>query len=199
MKPCVLFVIIEPYADWESAFLSSAIQELGDQQIEVKTVSLDTKPVKTIGGFTTLPDYRIEESPDGFLAVILVGGDSWKRPEAQRVIPLLDKAVKHSRVIGGICAGSEFLAANGYVNAVNHTSNGLESIREWNPNKYTNAANYLNQQSVRDGLFVTANGTASLDFTRDVLLALAVFPEASIDEWYEFEKLGYVEMVKGQG
>ena len=36
-----------------------------------------------------------------------------------------------------------------------------------------------------------ANGTAALEFAREVLLALQVAPEPKITEWYDFHKKGY--------
>lgn len=40
MKKQILFVILEQYADWEAAYLSSALYMLGNGEYEVKTVSL---------------------------------------------------------------------------------------------------------------------------------------------------------------
>ena len=51
MKKCVLFVILEPYADWEAAYLCSALYMLGRGRFEVKTVSLTREPVASIGRF----------------------------------------------------------------------------------------------------------------------------------------------------
>jgi len=64
MKEKVLFIILEQYADWEYAFLASALQgSIKDKTspYEVKTVSLSKSPIKSIGGFTTLPDYGLED------------------------------------------------------------------------------------------------------------------------------------------
>ena len=73
MKKCILFVILEPYADWEAAYLSSALQMLGQGMYEVKTVSLTKEPVCSIGGFCVLPDYDINSIPADYEALILVG------------------------------------------------------------------------------------------------------------------------------
>ena len=50
MKKTVLFVLLEQYADWEAAYLSSALAMLGEGNFEVKTVSLSREPVQSIGG-----------------------------------------------------------------------------------------------------------------------------------------------------
>ena len=49
------------------------------------------------------------------------------------------------------------------------------------------------QQAVRDGKIVTANGTAALEFAREVLYALEAASEKKIEEWYQFHKLGLYE------
>lgn len=76
MTQTALFFILENYADWESAYLSSAIQDISEGKIKVKTVSLSLNPVKTIGGFSTLPDYTIETIPENFVGLFLIGGES---------------------------------------------------------------------------------------------------------------------------
>ena len=42
----ILFVILDKYADFEAAYLSSAIYLLGGNNYEVKTVSLKKKIIK---------------------------------------------------------------------------------------------------------------------------------------------------------
>ena len=79
----------------------------------------------------------------------------------------------------------------GVLNKVKHTSNDLEDMKQWAGSAYTNEANYLWQQAVRDNNIITANGTAALEFAQEVLLALQVAPEEKIAEWYNFHKLGY--------
>ena len=49
------------------------------------------------------------------------------------------------------------------------------------------------KQAVRDHSIITANGTAALEFAKEVLLALQVASENQIIEWYNFHKLGYYD------
>ena len=51
----------------------------------------------------------------------------------------------------------------------------------------------VHKEAGSDGRIVTANGTASLEFSREVLLALEAAPENEIMDWYRFHKLGYYE------
>lgn len=196
MNRTVLFVILDQYADWESAYLSMALTEFSLGEIDVKTVSLSTQPIKTIGGFTTMPDFDTESCPSDVLGLVLIGGKSWKSPEAQLLLPLIQEAFNKKIVMGAICAASEFLGAYGFLNNIKHTSNSLESIISWENNQYNNAINYIHAQSVRDENIITANGTASLDFARDFLYALEIFDTQKIEEWYAFHKIGYIEIMK---
>ena len=45
---------------------------------------------------------------------------------------------------------------------------------------------YINKQVVRDGNIVTANGTAPLDFCREILYALDADTSEIIEESYQF-------------
>ncbi len=51
MKKNILFVILEGFADWEAAYLSSAIRTFNANEYDVKTVSLEKNAVESIGGF----------------------------------------------------------------------------------------------------------------------------------------------------
>ena len=52
------------------------------------------------------------------------------------------------------------------------------------------------RQAVRDGDFVTANGSAALAFAREVLPALSVAPEEDISQGYAFHQAGLTPVNK---
>lgn len=190
MKKQILFVILEQYADWEGAYLSSALAMLGNGQFEVKTVSLTTEMVTSIGGFRVKPDYRIDAVPSDYEALILVGGMSWRNPEAGRVKPLVEKCLSDGKILGGICDASAFLGTIGALNHVRHTSNDLNDLKQWADGAYTGESQYVMEQAVSDKNVITANGTAALEFAREVLRAVKAAPEEKILDWYNFHKLG---------
>ncbi|KLU63769.1 putative protease YdeA [Desulfosporosinus acididurans] len=193
MKKIVLFVILDKYADWEAAYLSSLILSLGQGEYSVKTVSLTTDIIQSIGGFTVLPDYDIQSAPTDFEGLILIGGMSWRNEAAQQVKPLVQNALNNRKVLGGICDASAFLGTIGVLNNVNHTSNDLNDLKQWAGDAYTGEEKYIMQQAVRDNNIITANGTASLEFAKEVTIALGVASENRILEFYNFHKLGYYE------
>ncbi|MFQ9514703.1 MAG: hypothetical protein ACLRZ9_02635 [Eubacterium sp.] len=50
---------------------------------------------------------------------------------------------------------------------------------------------------VRSENIITANGTASLEFAKEVLLGLSVMSPQEVEQWYRFYKLGYYEAIGG--
>ena len=199
MKENVLFVILDQYADWEYSFLACALQgSIQDKTspYEVKTLSLSRNPVRSIGAFTTIPDYDLETVPPDYAGVILIGGLSWRTEEAKKLAPLVQKAYSEGKVVAAICDATVFLGMNGFLNDKKHTSNSLEDLMKGAQASYTNKENYQNEQAVRDGNLITANGTAYLEFTREVLYALDAYPADYIENNYRYFKLGLVEFVK---
>lgn len=191
MKKNILFVILQQYADWEAAYLSSGINMLGDGSYEIKTVSLTNESIASIGGFHTVPDYDIKSIPSEYEALILIGGMTWRDEKAKQVKPLVEECFKKGKVIGGICDASAFLGTVGILNNVNHTSNDLNDLKKCAGKSYTGEEKYIMQQAVSDKNVITANGTAALEFAKEVMLSLKVAPENNIIEWYNFHKLGY--------
>lgn len=188
----VLFVILNDFAEWEATPLSSAIHQ--KEGFRVKTVSITKEAIKSIGGFTVIPDYTLSECiKKEFCGVILVGGKSWRTDDAKQVSVLVDEALKRSAVIAGICDASVYLGTMGLLNNIYHTSNTLEDLQSYIGEKYTGAKYYKNQQAVKSKNIITANGTANLEFAKEVLLALDVMPPQAVEQWYKFYKLGYYE------
>ena len=201
MKKQVLFVILEQFADFEYPFLATALQgKMLDKttDYEVKTVSVSKAPIKSMGGFTVIPDYEVQDCPADYAALVLIGGNSWRTEEAKQIAPLVEKAFWDGKVVAAICDATVFLGMNGLLNSKMHTSNTLENLMEGALDNYMGENNYINQQAVRDGNLITANGTAYLEFTREVLAALEAYPADYIENNYQFYKLGFVEITKSQ-
>lgn len=195
----VLFVLLDEYADWEAASLAAALNEEPEgqgQQFDVKTVSLTKDPIRSIGGFTVLPDYGLDDAPEDYAGLILIGGNSWRKEESKRIMDLVNKALEKEVVLGAICDATVFLGRNGLFNAIPHTSNSLEDLKQTAGDRYSNEAGYLHEQAVRSGNIITANGSAFLEFGKKVLEALNAAPQEEIDEWYGFFKKGYHEYMK---
>ena len=195
MKKEIIFVLLNEFADWEGAYIASnlnaGVKPGSPINYVVKTLSISKEPVVSIGGFKVLPDYGINDMPEDYAGLILIGGMRWFSPEAEQIVPLVEKALKEKKLVAGLCNASVFLGSHGFLNNVEHTSNGLDYIKQYAGNGYTGEANYINKQAVRDGNIVTANGLAPLDFCREILYVLEADTPENIEDSYNFYQNGF--------
>lgn len=197
MKQEILFVLLNEFADWEGAYIAPNLQcgvEPGSEsKYMVKTVSITKEPVVSCGGFRVLPDYDINDIPADYAGLVLIGGMRWFTPEAGLLVPLVKAAIENHKLVAGICNASVFLGMHGFLNGVNHTSNGLDYLKEYAGDNYTGELHYINQPAVRDGNIVTANGFGALEFCREILYALDADIPKKIEKSYRMNKTGVWE------
>lgn len=75
----ILYILLPDYAAHEVVYLSQAIASdefaLKENPKYInKVVAPTLEPIKSIGGFFTLPDYSFDTIPDDYAALILIGG-----------------------------------------------------------------------------------------------------------------------------
>ncbi len=194
-KRKVLFIILNEYADWEGAYLAPCLR-MGMMpgspiDYEVKTVGPTSDVVTSLGGFRIIPDYSFETMPDDYAAIVMPGGMRWDAPEAEGVVPIVKKAICQGKIVGAICNGASFMAKHGFLNNIRHTGNGIEQLRLWGGDAYTNEARFVESQAVSDQNIVTANGTGAIEFTRELLSLLKADTEERIGQYYDFTKHGF--------
>ena len=102
MSKEILYLLLPEYADHEAAYLTQAIasDELSIKEYPKytnKVLAPTMAPVKSIGGFRTMPDYSFETMPDNYAALVLVGGFGWKMPLADQVAPVVQKAMTEGK------------------------------------------------------------------------------------------------------
>lgn len=194
----IVMVILDQFADWEGAFLSAALAggELS-QDNQVLWASIDQKPIKSIGHMTVLPDLTLDEIPGDADALILIGGDSWRKPEAEQVSPVVRSFLDRGRVVGFICDATRFAAWSGFLNDVRHTGNDVAEMEQ--SANYTNPQGFQREEAVRDGRIVTANGNSPLHFARLVLQAINAATDEEIDTWIDFYSIGYWNALRKYG
>lgn len=197
MKKEILFVLLNEYADWEGAYIAPnlhcGVEPGSPSKYVVKTVSVTKNPVVSIGGFKVTPDYSITDIPGNYAGIILIGGMSWFTPEADLIVPLVKDAIKNKKLVAGICNASVFLGMHGFLNEVNHTSNGLEYLKSYAGINYAGECHYINEPAVRDGNIITANGFSALEFSREILYALEADTLKKIERSYRMNKTGVWE------
>ena len=175
---------------------SDAVTMKENPKYENKIVAESMEPVEAISGFRLLPDYTFESIPDDYAALVLIGGYGWKSETAERVVPLVEDAIKKGRIVGAICNAASWMASKGFLNEVQHTGNGLDQLQLWAGEHYTNAANYVNAQAVTDKNIVTANGSGHLEFACKILYLLKNDEPKDIEMYKTFYKIGLVELAK---
>ena len=199
----ILYILLPDYAAHEVVYLSQAIASdeyaLKENPKYVnKVVAPTMEPVKSIGGFRTLPDYSFETMPDDYAALVLIGGFGWTTPVAGQVEPIVRQAIEKGKIVGAICNGASFMAKCGFLNAVKHTGNGLEQLKIWGGDNYINPEGYVNAQTVSDKNIVTANGSATLEFAKELLLQLKNDTPERIEMYYQFYKQGFFSIYRGE-
>lgn len=196
MSKQVLYVVLPDFADHEMVYLAQAIASdeyaLKDNPKYVnKIVAPTMDPVKSIGGFRMLPDYSFDTIPEDYAALVLIGGFGWATPVAEKVTVIVSKAIAEGKIVGAICNASSFMAKYGFLNGIAHTGNGIDQLKLWGGEQYTNSEGYIHRQAVADKNIVTANGSATLEFARELLLLLKNDTPERVEMYYQFNKQGF--------
>ena len=192
----ILYILLPDFASHEMVYLMEAISS-DEQQLKTnpkyvnKIVAPTAEPVCAIGGFKVIPDYTFDNMPDDYTALVLIGGYGWLTPIADEVKPIVRKAIEKGKIVGAICNGASFMAKCGFLNNVRHTGNGLEQLKLWGCENYTNPDGYIHSQAVSDRNIVTANGSGALEFAKELLLLLENDTPERIEMYYQFYKQGF--------
>ena len=195
----VLYILLPDFASHEMVYLMEAISS-DEQQLKPnpkyvnRIVTPTAEGVSAIGGFKVIPDYTFDNMPDDFAALVLIGGYGWLSPIAEDVKPIVRKAIEKDRIVGAICNGASFMAKCGFLNNVRHTGNGLDQLILWGGENYTNPEGYTHVQAVSDRSIVTANGSATLEFAKELLMLLGNDTPERIEMYYRFNKLGFCDL-----
>ncbi|MDE6575159.1 MAG: DJ-1/PfpI family protein [Muribaculaceae bacterium] len=192
----ILYILLPDFASHEMVYLMEAISS-DEQQLKAnprfinKIIAPTMEPVTAIGGFRVLPDYSFGDMPEDYAALVLIGGFGWLTLVADMVKPIVRKALDKGIPVGAICNGASFLAKCGFLNNVKHTGNGLDQLKMWGGDNYTNPNGYIHQQAVSDEKIVTANGSATLEFAKELLMLLENDTPERIEMYYQFNKQGF--------
>lgn len=188
MKKEVLVFIFDSYADWEPAYVCAELNS-PDTNYIVKTLSFDKSPKVSMGGFHVLPDYSIDDFPKGFSLLILSGGLAWMEQKNNAVLPVVKYAVKNNIPVGAICNAANFMAENGFLDKIDHTGNTLEFMKLQAP-LYCGEQHFINKQAVCSQNIITANGSGTLEFAKEILILLNAKPQNEVQAWYKENKEG---------
>jgi putative intracellular protease/amidase len=187
-KDKVYIFLFDGFADWEIAYLSPHIVRTGKYRLS--TFSKSGTPVLSMGGLAITPDGNLSDLDFAEMAMlVLPGGDAWERKEHSELAPLVKATAEKEIPLAAICAATGFLANEGLLDQIRHTSNSLEYLEKVSPS-YRGQANFLggpnslDPGAVQDGWLITASGTAPLAFAREIFSLLQIYSEPDIAKWY---------------
>ena len=193
----IVFVILDEFADWEAAFLSSGLNDENiTKNYTTNFASIDKNIKKSMGNLKVLPDLTLKEIDENDVdGLVLIGGRTWRSQieETNTKIVELVKKFKNNpnKDVGAICDAAYFLATNGLLNDRKHTVNSFDEIKD-NSN-YTNAKNFVEMESVIDGNLVTAKGDSPIHFAKNVMMALGDIPEKNVNLFFDIYTIGFVK------
>ncbi|MCL1788092.1 MAG: DJ-1/PfpI family protein [Defluviitaleaceae bacterium] len=192
-KKEVLFLFTDYWADWEVGHAMAQIS-FTDAYV-VKTISIDKKPKVSVSGMRVEIDYSVQEYHclNNLAMIVLVGSGSWRNNRFDEIAGFVRRANGCNIPVAAICGATVFLAKDGFLNCVKHTSNGLGFFKERlaGEDTYTGWKYFVSAQAVCDGGFITANETAALEFAREIALALLEDPD-DVSFWYEKHRRGLI-------
>ena len=193
----IVFVILDEFADWEAAFLSSALNDKNiTKNYTTNFASIDKNLKKSMGNLKVLPDLTLKEIDENDVdGLVLIGGRTWRSQIEKtntKIVELVKKFKNNpNKVVGAICDAAYFLATNGLLNDRKHTVNSFDEIKD-NSN-YTNAKNFVEMESVIDGNLVTAKGDSPVHFAKNVMMALGDIPEKNVNLFFDIYTIGFVK------
>lgn len=188
MKNKIFVYLFNGYSDWEIAYLSPEIKK--SSLFDLVYFSGNGKPVVSMGGLRVQPDMSLSEiSIDDICMLILPGGTAWEKGENTEIDQLLKMLFVKGITIAAICGATEYLAQQGLLNQLKHTSNNLGYLKMVAP-KYLGDDNYIDSLAVTDKNIITAKGVAPIEFAREVFTAIKLYSDKDTEKWFQLFKNG---------
>lgn len=189
MKPKVVFILPDKFADWEYAPIATALtsREIDIPEHELLFASAGVDPIKSLAGLTVIPDITLDEIPADAVAVIMIGAGSLNDESAAAYAPVMERFRDKGTVTGAICLAAGYLAENGVLNHHMHTVNDPKLLLA--KERYTNTAGYVPRNAVHDRNLVTGNGKAPYAFAREVLITMG-YPAVEAEKFYKIYRDG---------
>ena len=150
------------------------------------TVASTTKPIKTMGGVTVIPDYAYSEAPTADIVVVPGGAMSNVNDEG---VSWIKKAHKTSKVTMSVCMGAFLLARAELLDGISATTHrwGLSGLRSAAPNcKVVRSRRFVDSGKI----VTTAGVTAGIDGALHVVERLLGKEQAdwTANEWMEYKR-----------
>lgn len=187
MKNIAVF-LFDGFSDWEISYLTPEINK--SQQHNLIYCSENGTQVTSMGGLQVLPGYALSDVKPGEIdLLVLPGGTAWENSKNSEISPWVRKFYEEGKSLAAICAATIFLAQEGYLTKVKHTSNCFDYLKSMVPD-YGGDKFYEQAWAVSDQNIITANGIASVEFAREVFRLIGLFTDDRLEKWFQLFKNG---------
>ena len=191
-KQIIYLYVFDTLSDWEPGFAIAGINNPQFQRApgayRIKTVSLTTSPVRTIGGLTITPDTTIDKNSLAASPLFIVpGGAAWDKGKNSEAAKLAGRFLEAGKTVAAICGATVGLAKAGLLDQRKHTSNSKDYIAATG---YAGLKNYRKRAAVTDRGLITSPAMAPLEFAREIFSELGIYEPAVLEAWYKLYKTG---------
>jgi putative intracellular protease/amidase len=184
----VYIFLFDGFSDWEIAYITPELKK--SKKTALKFFTIDGLEIISAGGLKIRPDLSIEQlNSDNVSVLVLPGGTAWENKSIKGIDKLVETLHSENKTIAAICGATTFLGQNGYLDKVKHTSNALDYLKYIAPN-YKGEKKYQSDFSVTDKNIITANGTAPIEFAREIFKIINLHSENEIEKWFQLFKSG---------
>lgn len=187
----VYVYVLDTLADWELGHVTAELHskrffKRDAPQVSVKTVGSSKDPVKTMGGFTVIPDCAVDEIPvDEKSVLLLPGANTWDDPKHGAAIEKAGALLSAGGTVCAICGATAALAHAGLLDQRPHTSNGPGYL-EMMASGYKGQSFYVDEPCVANHNLITAGSTGALIWAKNIIGRLEVFRPDTLEAWYQY-------------
>ena len=185
----VLCYIYKEMAEFEVIF---ALNILGyNPEIMVCLIADEKGPLQSKAGITYMPDFTVKEALTltDVEGLIIPGG--WSDEQSTDLSALINKLDDEERLLAAICRGPSYLARAGALDTVNYTTTYSEElVEELKIEDPFDRENFVDENVVVDGRFITAKGHAFIDFAVEILDYFEMFEDVEEKEDFAREHKG---------
>ena len=183
----VYILVFDGMADWEAALAICEIKK--KDKMDVISLGFFHEPIITMGGLKILPDMAFNDAePEDMALLILPGGEMWEKEEHPLFQSLLKELHNKGVPLAAICGAVLPLARAGLLKDTRHTSNFRGYIEGVVPD-YAGKKHYVDDRlAVSDKNVITASGLGYVEFSREIIELLHIYPPTQVDGWYQLFK-----------
>lgn len=183
--------VLDTLADWELGYITAELNskrffKKDAPNVSFKTVGLSKEAIHTMGGLTVVPDCLIKDIEISNESVLLLpGADTWNDPKHIAIIEKAGELLSAGATVCAICGATVALANAGLLDQRSHTSNGAGFLEMFSK-IYKGQSHYIDKPSVSDNNLITAAGTGSLLWAKQIIERLGVFQPDTLEFWYQY-------------